>query len=428
MIVSSAAEAVQAIQTGNSVFIHSAAATPKMLVNAMSERSHELSNIKLLSIHTEWPAPYVEPQHAASFELNSFFVGANVRKAVNEGIASYIPMFLSEIPKAFRNGTYPIDVALISVSPPDKNGFCTLGVSCDVSLAAVETAKFVIAEINKNMPRVIGDGIIHISKIDIAIEVDYPIYEQILAPSTDIEKAIGQNVASLIEDRATLQMGIGGIPNAVLQELSNHKDLGIHTEMFSDGIIPLVEQGVITGKYKKTHPGSIVSSFAIGSRKLYDFMDNNLSIRLLDVEYVNYPINILKNPKVTAINSAIEVDIFGQVCADSIGTKQYSGVGGQMDFMRGAALSEGGKPIIAIPSITAKGISRIVSLLKPGASVVTTRSHVHFVVTEYGIAYLNGKNLQERAQALIKIAHPNHQERLEKEAYEIFGKNVMARI
>lgn len=420
MIVSSAAEAVKCIQSNQTVFIHSAAATPRELVNAMTARSGEINKVKLLSIHTEWPAPYVEEPHAKSFELNSFFVGANVRKAVNDGIASYIPMFLSEIPTAFRNGDYPIDVALISVSPPDRNGFCTLGVSCDVSLAAMEQAKTIIAEINPNMPRVIGDGIVHISKIHYAIDVDYEIYEQAMKESTPAELAIGEQVASLIEDRATLQMGIGGIPNAVLQRLGNHKDLGIHTEMFSDGIIPLVEKGVITGKYKKTHPGSIVSSFALGTRKLYDFMDNNLSIRLLDVEYVNYPINILKNPRVTAINSAIEVDLFGQVCADSIGTRQYSGVGGQMDFMRGAALSKGGKPIIAIPSVTSKGISRIVSLLKPGASVVTTRAHVHYVVTEYGVAYLKGKNLIERAKALINIAHPDHQEKLEREAYDVF--------
>lgn len=425
MLYPSASEAVQFIESGNTVFIHSAAATPRELVNAMSLRSPEINNIKLLSIHTEWEAPYVNPEHSNSFELNTFFVGANVRKAVNEGIASYIPMFLSEIPRAFRSGMYPIDVALISVSPPDRNGFCTLGVSCDVSLAAVEQAKIIIAEINPNMPRVIGDGVLHISKITAAVEVNYEIYEQAAKPSSSEELAIGQQVASLIEDGATLQMGIGGIPNAVLKCLEGHKDLGIHTEMFSDGIIPLVEKGVINGKFKKTHPGSIVSSFAIGSKKLYDFMDNNLSVRLLDVEYVNYPIYILKNPKVTAINSAIEVDVFGQVCADSIGTKQYSGVGGQMDFMRGAALSQGGKPIIAIPSVTSKGISRIVSLLKPGASVVTTRAHVHYVVTEYGVAYLKGKNLQARAKALINIAHPDHRERLERESFEIFRKSVL---
>lgn len=397
-------KAVQQIKSNQSVFIHSAAATPKLLVDAMSKRSSELSQVKIYSIHTEWEALYSQEPHINSFEINAFFVGANIRKAIQENKANYIPMFLSEIPVAFRTGLIPLNVALISVSPPDKHGNCTLGVSCDVSRAAVEVADIVIAEINPNMPRVNGDGVIALDKIDFAIEVDYPIFELPVSESSDIELAIGENVASLIEDGATLQMGIGGIPNAVLSCLHNHKDLGIHTEMFSDGIIPLIEKGIINGKYKKLHPGAIVSSFALGSRALYDFMDDNLNVRLLDVEYVNFPINILRNPKVTAINSAIEIDLYGQVCADSIGTKQYSGVGGQMDFLRGAALSEGGKPILALPSVTSKGISRITSMLKPGASVVTTRAHVHYVVTEYGIAYLRGKNLKERAKALIEIA------------------------
>lgn len=415
----SADEAVKVIQSGHSVFIHSAAATPKLLVEAMTRRSHEFNNVKIYSIHTEWDAPYADEEHYRSYDINAFFVGPNIRKAINEGRANYIPMFLSEIPVAFRSGLTPLNVALITVSPPDEHGNCTLGVSVDVSKAAVEVADIVIAEINPNMPRVIGDGTINIRDIDYAVEVDYPIFSIEAKPPTAIEKAIGENVASLIEDRATLQMGIGGIPNAVLGFLHNHKDLGIHTEMFSDGIIPLVEKGIITGKYKKRHPGAIVSSFALGSQKLYDFMDNNINVRLLDVEYVNFPITILRNPKVTAINSAIEVDLYGQVCADSIGTRQYSGVGGQMDFMRGAALSEGGKPILALPSVTSRGESRIASVLKPGASVVTTRAHVHYVVTENGIAYLRGKNLKERAEALIKIAHPDHQERLEREAREI---------
>jgi acyl-CoA hydrolase len=289
-----------------------------------------------------------------------------------------------------------------------------------VSRAAIDTARVIIAEVNPHMPRVLGDGVIHISRITAAVETDYPIYTQAVRPPSATELAIGKHVASLIEDRATLQMGIGGIPNAVLQCLHSHKDLGVHTEMFSDGIIDLVEKGIINNRHKAIHPGLLVSSFAMGSRRLYDFMDNNLIIRLMDVEYVNNPTTIRKNPKVTAINSAIEIDIFGQVCADSIGFRQYSGVGGQMDFMRGAALSEGGKPIIAIPSVTAKGISRIVSRLQPGASVVTTRAHVHYVVTEYGIAHLLGKNLKQRAQALINIAHPDHREQLQKDAFGIF--------
>lgn len=419
------AEAVQLIRSGHSIFIHTAAATPRELIQAMTARSKELERVKIISIHTEWDAPYAEEEHVAAFDINTFFVGSNIRKAVHEGRANYIPMFLSEIPVCFRNDSIPLDVALITVSPPDKNGYCTLGVSCDISKAAVEKAKIIIAEINPAMPRVLGDGVIHISDITAAVPVDYPLYEAKVMPPTGQELAIGRHVASLVEDRATLQMGIGGIPNAVLQCLDTHKDLGIHTEMFSDGIIDLVQKGIITGRYKKSHPGIMVSSFVIGSRKLYDFIDNNLIVRLLDVEYVNNPTTIRKNPKVTAINSAIEVDIFGQVCADSIGTLQYSGVGGQIDFMRGAALSEGGKPIIAIPSVTAKGVSRIVSLLKPGASVVTTRAHVHYVVTEYGIAPLRGLSLQARAKALINIAHPDHREQLEKEAFAVFKKHVL---
>jgi acyl-CoA hydrolase len=419
-IAATPAAAVSLIQSGHSVFIHTAAATPRELVKALAMRSGELKQVKIFSIHTEWEAPYVQPEHAHAFDVTSFFVGANIRQAVNEGRAAYCPMFLSEIPDYFRSGQCPLNVALISVSPPDNRGFCTLGVSCDVSKAAVDMADIIIAEINPNMPRAMGDGIVHISKINTAVYVDYPIYESKAVAPTPGELQIGRHVASLIEDGATLQMGIGGIPNAVLASLHDHKDLGIHTEMFSDGIIPLVEQGVITNKHKHIHPGVIVSSFAIGSRALYDFIDNNISVRMLDVAYVNNPSVIRKNPKVTAINSAIEIDIFGQVCADSIGTYQYSGVGGQIDFMRGAALSPGGKPIIALPSQTSKGISRITAILKPGASVVTTRSHVHYVATEHGIAQLHGKNLKERAKALIGIADPAHRERLEREAFAIF--------
>jgi 4-hydroxybutyrate CoA-transferase len=419
-------EAVKLIQPGHTVFIHSAAATPRELVYAMTERSATLHDVKIYSIHTEWDAPYSNEQHAPAFDINTFFVGGNIRKAVHEGRANYIPMFLSEIPRCFRSGFFHLDVALITVSPPDHNGYCTLGVSCDITKAAIDKAKIIIAEVNPFMPRVLGDGVIHISAITAAVPVDYPIYEQEAKPLSDAERKIGKHVASLIDDGATLQMGIGGIPNAVLQCLDSHKDLGIHTEMFSDGIIDLVEKGVITGRKKAIHPGTIVSGFAIGSRRLYDFMDNNLIVRLLDIEYVNNPSIIRKNPKVTAINSAIEIDLFGQVCADSIGTMQYSGVGGQVDYMRGAALSPGGKPIIAIPSVTSKGISRIVTQLKPGASVVTTRAHVHYVVTEFGIASLLGKNLHDRAKELISIAHPDHREQLDREAYSIFKRNVLS--
>lgn len=414
-----ATSAVQLIKSNQSIFIHTAAATPKLLVAALAGRSNELAQIKIYSIHTEWEATYLRPEHVHAFEVNAFFVGANIRKAVNEGLASYIPMFLSEIPKAFRSGLVPLNVALITVSPPDKFGYCTLGVSCDISKAAIDVADIVIAEINSTMPKVWGAGVIHISELDAYIYSDYPIYEQELTPISPIERKIGEHVAGLIDDGATLQMGIGGIPNAVLEALCNHKDLGIHTEMFSDGIIDLVESGVVNGSKKAVHPGTIISGFALGTRRLYDFMDQNLLIRMLDIEFVNNPHIISKNPKVTAINSAIEVDILGQVCADSIGTYQYSGVGGQVDYMRGAALSKGGKPIIALPSVTNKGLTKIVTQLKPGASVVTTRAHVHYVVTEFGIAYLLGKNLKERAKALINIAHPDHQEQLSKDAFYV---------
>ncbi|EMO26769.1 4-hydroxybutyrate coenzyme A transferase [Leptospira interrogans serovar Bataviae str. HAI135] len=309
---------------------------------------------------------------------------------------------------------------MIQVSPPDKHGFCSLGVSVDISKAAVETAKTVIAQVNVNMPRTHGDGIIHVDKIHSFVEGNLPLHEHFSEQPSDIELAIGKNVASLVEDGATLQMGIGAIPNAVLTCLTSHKDLGIHTEMFSNGVMELVQKGIITGIHKKKHPGKIVSGFVMGTKKLYDFIDDNPEVSMLDIGYINDPHVIRKNPKVTAINSAIEVDLTGQVCADTIGTKQYSGVGGQMDFIRGASLSEGGKPIIALPSTTSKGESRIVSLLKPGADVVTTRAHVHFIVTEYGIANLYGKNLRQRAKELISIAHPNHRESLEKEALSRF--------
>lgn len=422
MKIVSASEAVQVIASNHNVFIHTAAATPEILVKAMAERYHELQNVNLYHMHTEGEAPYTNPAYNKSFQDHSFFVGANVRKAVQSGIADYIPIFFSEIPHVFRKKIIPLDVALIQVSPPDKHGFCSLGVSVETSLAAMQSAKYVVAQINPQMPRTHGDGIIHISQIDFAIEVNEPLHEAAPTEPTEIELQIGKNIASLVEDGATLQMGIGAIPNAVLKCLNTHQRLGIHTEMFSDGVIELVEKGVITGENKRTHPGKIVSGFVIGTRKVYDFIDDNPSVAMLDIAYVNDTAVIRKNPKVTAINSAIEVDMFGQICADSIGTLQYSGVGGQMDFIRGASLSEGGKPIIALPSTTLKGQSKIVNFLKQGADVVTTRAHVRFVVTEYGIADLYTKNLKQRAKALISIAHPNHRENLEIEAMKVLGK------
>ncbi|WP_078127518.1 acetyl-CoA hydrolase/transferase family protein [Leptospira alexanderi] len=416
----SADSAISSVKSGQRVFVHSVAAAPSLLIEALTARADELTDVEMVHLHTEGKAPYAEPGMEGKFFTNALFVATNTRKAVEEGRGDYIPIFLSECPSLFRNGILPLDVALIQVSPPDKHGFCSLGVSVDISKAAVETAKIVIAQVNVNMPRTHGDGIIHVDKIHSLVEGNLPLYEHVSERPSDVELAIGKNVASLVEDGATLQMGIGAIPNAVLTCLTSHKDLGIHTEMFSDGVMELVQKGIINGIRKKKHPGKIVSGFVMGTAKLYDFIDDNPEVAMLDIGYINDPHVIRKNPKVTAINSAVEVDLTGQVCADSIGTRQYSGVGGQMDFIRGASLSPGGKPIIALPSTTSKGESRIVSLLKPGANVVTTRAHVHFVVTEYGSADLYGKNLRQRAKSLIGIAHPRHREKLEQEALERF--------
>lgn len=406
----SALDAVSIINSGNRVFIHSVAAAPQQLIHAMCERADELRDVNVVHIHTEGAAPYVAPEMGKSFRHSALFIGPNVREAVQNGRADYIPNFLSEIPSFFRKGVLPIDVALVNVSPPDKHGFCSLGVSVDVSNSAVDTAKYVVAQVNPNMPRTHGDGTFHVSKFHALVEVNDPLPDIKLPAPNEVEESIGKNIAALVEDGATLQMGIGAIPNAVLRSLTNHKNLGIHSEMFSDGIIPLVENGTINGCMKKLRHEKIVGGFVMGTKKIYDFINDNPMVELLDISYVNSTPNIARNPKVTAINSAIEVDLTGQVCADSIGFKMFSGVGGQMDFIRGAAYSEGGKPIIALPSQTAKGISRIVPSLKPGAGVVTTRAHVHYIVTEYGVAYLHGKTLKERAKELIKIAHPDHRQ------------------
>jgi len=417
-----AEEAVKLINSGDRIFIHSVAAAPQPLINAMTERAPELEDIEVVHLHTEGDAPYVKPEYSDTFHTNALFVGANVRKAVNQGSADYLPIFLSEVPGLFRQGIMPIDMALVQVSPPDKHGYCSLGVSVDATRAALQEAEKAIALVNPNMPRTHGDGIFHASRFNALVRSDEPLHELNIPEPNEVEKKIGQNCAELVDDGATLQMGIGAIPNAVLDALDNHKDLGIYTEMFSDGVIDLVEKGVVTNKKKKKHPEKIVASFVMGSRDLYDFVDDNPMIAMLDVAYVNDTAVIRKNPKVTAINSAVEVDITGQVCADSIGTYHYSGVGGQMDFIRGASLSEGGKPIIALPSTTNKGQSKIVPHLKQGAGVVTTRAHVHYVVTEYGVANLYGKNLHQRAKALINIAHPDHRNDLEKEAKKRFSQ------
>ncbi len=417
----SAEEAVSVVKSGSRVFIHSVAAAPRRLIEAMTARAPELRVVEIVSLHTEGDAPYAAPELQKSFRVNALFVGANVRRAVEEGRADYLPVFLSEVPSLFRSGILPLDVAMIHVSPPDRHGFCSLGVSVDVSRAAVQSARTVIAQVNPRMPRTHGDGLIHVDQIDAMVEVDEAIPAIPPPVISEQERAIGRHCAELVDDGSTLQIGIGAIPQATLAALVDHHRLGVHTEMLSDGIVDLVEKGVVTGEAKRVHPGKIVGGFALGSKRLYDFLDDNPLVAMLDMAYVNDTAVIRRNPKVTAINSAIEVDITGQVCADSIGDKQYSGVGGQMDFIRGAALSEGGKPIIALPSVTATGESRIVSMLKPAAGVVTTRAHVHFVVTEQGIADLFGKNLRQRAAALIAIAHPGHRDALSAEARRRFG-------
>jgi acyl-CoA hydrolase len=418
-----AEEAVKLIQSGNRVFIHSVAAAPQKLIAAMTARHKELRDVEIVQLHTEGEAPYSKPEMADSFWVNALFIGINVRKAISVNRSSYVPVFLSEVPNLFRRGILPLDVAMIQVSPPDKHGYCSMGTSIDASFAAQECAKYVIAEINPNMPRTLGDGMLHISKFDAIVEVDYPIHEHPPRPVTDVERRIGKYVASLIEDGSTLQMGIGAIPDAVLAQLGGHKNLGIHTEMFSDGVIDLVKNGVITGSEKSVRKGKIVAGFVMGSKRLYDFIDDNPMVEMRDISFVNDVTIIRRNKKAVSINSAIEVDLTGQVCADSIGTRMYSGVGGQMDFIRGASLSEGGKPIIALPSTTSHGESRISAFLKQGAGVVTTRAHVHYVVTEYGVAHLYGKNIRQRAELLTNIAHPDHREGLQRAYAEFFRSN-----
>lgn len=412
--------AVQLIKSGDRVFVHGSAATPLSLIDAMFQRAGE---IEIVSISTLGNINWNTPEVKKSFRLNSLFVSTNVREWANSETGDYIPIFLSEIPHLFNSGLLPIDVAILQVSPPDKHGYCTLGTSIDAALSAAKNAKKVIAQINPRMPRTHGDGQIHISSIDAAVYESSELPEVNYGEKLDANSMkIGQFVANLIENGSTLQMGIGGIPDAVLKCLTQHKGLGIHTEMFSDGVVPLVESGVITNEFKKVLPGKIVTSFAIGTRKVYDFIDDNPIVSFLNVAFVNDTATIRKNPKVVAINSALEIDITGQICADSIGTYQYSGIGGQMDFMRGSSLSIGGKPVIALPSITGKGISRIVPALKSGAGVVTTRGHVHFVVTEFGVVDLYGQNLEQRARLLISIANPQHKEELEKAFFERFKK------
>lgn len=420
--ITSPESAVALIESGNRVFIHGGAATPHVLLHALAKRKQELENIETVHMHLEGDMPLVADGCATVFHSNSIFIGANMRAAVQAGHAQYIPVFLSEVPLLFRRNILPLDVALVTVSPPDRHGWCSLGVSVDIARAAVDCAKKVIAVINPHLPRTAGDSHVHVSRFAAIAETHEPLHAKPLTHPDEAEMAIGKNIASLVDDGATLQMGIGAIPDAALRFLQSHKNLGIHTEMFSDGVIPLLESGVINNSLKKKHRGKTVTGFALGSQKLYDFVNDNPSVLFLDISYVNDTTVIRQNPKVTAINSAIEIDLSGQVCADSIGNRMYSGVGGQMDFIRGASLAEDGKPIIAMKSVTSKGESKITAALKAGAGVVTTRAHVHYIVTEYGIAYLYGKNLAQRAAEMIRIAHPSHREMLEEQAFGLYGK------
>jgi acyl-CoA hydrolase len=421
----SAEEALKIIQSGQRIFVHGSAATPVDLLQALYYRHKELQGVEVVCISTLGEMPLTRPECKGAFFINALFVSANIREAVNRDQGGYVPIFLSEIDRLFSENILPIDVALVQVSPPDQHGFCSLGVSVDVAKAALLSAKKIIALVNPNMPRTHGDSHIPFSKIDYVVRGDSPLqevdYEDKISPSIE---TIGRNVASLIEDGATLQMGIGAIPNAVLKALNHHKDLGVHTEMLSDGVIDLIEKGVINNRKKKKHPGKNVTSFIIGTKKLYSFVDDNPEFAFLEASYVNDTDVIRKNPKVASINSCLEIDLTGQVCADSIGSYHFSGVGGQMDFIRGAALSKGGKPIMAMSACTQKGESKIVPFLRQGAGVVTTRAHVHYVVTEFGTAYLYGKNLRQRAYALMQIAAPHQRESLEKAIVERFGSFV----
>jgi 4-hydroxybutyrate CoA-transferase len=400
-------EAVALITSGMNVFVHGAAATPTPLLEALV-RNAALSDVTLYHLHTAGPAPFVDPEHRQRFRSVSLFAGPPVRTAIADGAADFVPVFLSDIPGLFLTQRIPLDVALLQLSPPDSHGYCTLGTSVDAALAAALSARIVVAEINQQMPRTLGNTLVPLSRVSAFVETNRPLYEHHVGTATEVENAIGQQVADLVEDGSTLQTGIGAIPDAVLRRLGNKHELGMHTEMFSDGVIDLVAGGVITNRQKHVHRGRIVTSFVLGSERLYRFVHDNAFVEFHPCDRTNDTALIRKNDNVVAINSALEVDLSGQVVADSIGFRIYSGIGGQMDFIRGAALSRGGKPIIALPSMAAGGrASRIVMSIRPGAGVVTTRGHVHWVVTEYGAVNLFGRTLRQRAEQLISIAHPD---------------------
>ena len=409
----SAREAMRCVESHMRVYIQPGCAEPETLVGALIERAPSVRDVEIVHMLTMGRADYIAPEMAGHFRHNAMFIGANVREAVNDGRADYTPIFLGEIESLFESGEMPIDVALIQVSPPDPHGFCSFGVGVDVTLTAAKKARFVVAQVNSHMPRTYGDSFIHVGDIDALVESSRPLCEMPKHEITDLHLAIARNVATLIEDGSTLQTGIGGIPDAVLLYLKDRKDLGVHTELLSDNIIPLIEDGVVNGRRKTLHPRKVILGFALGTKKLFDFVDDNPIFEFHPTSYTNNPILIAQNDRMVAINSALQIDITGQVCADSIGTYFYSGIGGQVDFIRGATRSKGGKPIIALPATAKQGtLSRIVPTLDPGAGVVTSRGAVHYVVTEFGIAYLHGRSIRQRAEALIQIAHPDFRKEL----------------
>ena len=419
----SAAEAAKLIKSGDSVYIQGSTSIPEVLVQAMTDRAPELRGVKVYTAFAigRFDAPYAKAELRDSFEPLSFFVANNLRKAINEGVAQTIPAFLGEIPFLFRSGQVPLDVTLLNVSEPDEDGYCSYGVSADLAFSAAECSKVIIAQVNKYMPRTFGDPVIHVSKIDAMVRGDEPLVEVPTVIPNDVERRIGNFIAQEIPDGATLQIGVGGIPNAVLDALHGHKHLGLHTEAMTDGVVPLIQKGIIDNSLKKLYPGQSLACLCLGSQRLYDYLHNNRDVVIRDVAWTNDPQNIRQNPKVMAVNSAIEIDLTGQICADSIGERIFSGVGGQHDFMYGGALSEGGKCFIALPSITSKGQSKIVPTLTKGAGVVTTRFQTQYIATEHGIVYLRNKSLAERAKLLISIADPSVREDLERAAVERFG-------
>jgi 4-hydroxybutyrate CoA-transferase len=421
MRIVSADEAVAGIGSGQQVFVHGGAATPSLLLEALARRAGDLRDVSLVHFHLEGPAPHLEPEVASSFRHRALFIGSNARTAVNEGRADYVPIFLSDVPELFASGVLPLDAVLLNLTRPDAHGYCSFGTSVDASLAATRASKTVIAQLNASMPRTLGDSFIHTEEIDFGVEVDQPPYEHLSPPIGDVERRIGEFVAELVPDGATVQMGIGSIPAAVALALRDKRDLGVHTELFTDPVLDLFEAGAITGARKEINRGKIVSAFLMGSQRLYDFVDDNPMIEMRPVDYTNDTSVIRRFRRMVAINSAISIDLTGQVSADSIGTRFYSGVGGQMDFMRGAALAPEGRAIIALPSRAASGeISRIVPVLAPGAGVVTSRAHVRTVVTEFGVAELFGRSIRERVADLIAIAHPKTRDDLIREARRLY--------